>query len=288
MPDVKDYLAMRTVEPKDKMDHGVKGMRWGVRRGKAALRVAAAKRLGGDKAKVTDKHPPKKHVPLQVTLAKKVGGDEAKVVAKPESNIQDHVESSPARYARLAAQARAGQARQMSEQDLKFFNARTDALAKVAKMNEVKPGWLNETVKAVGKTTFQQGLQAVATGVATKYVSGPALEALTGKKGDDAEKTAKAVKDTVEVAKIMTAQAKGNAPKVSVASAPKATTEKTLGMTREQSRAAIQARTGATGKLGMTREQSLEYLRQVPRITPGSSPGRLDLFNELRKQKLID
>jgi hypothetical protein len=154
----KDYLAHLTAEPTDRVDHGVIGMKWGQRRSSSQLRAAAAQRKAaapsGEKKAATPDH-----------LAK--------------STIQDHVESSSSRYSRLAAQAKLGRASEMTEQDLKFFNARTDALAKINKLNETDPGWLSKTSKKVLQTTAERSLQSVSDAVANKYISGPIIDTLT-------------------------------------------------------------------------------------------------------------
>lgn len=163
---VRDYLAALKVEPGDKLDYGIKGMKWGVRRSSSQLRAAAKTRqaqpeAGKSGAKSATKSPTP-HVQNHL-------------------GIQSHVESSPARYARLRAQAKAGKASQMTEQDLKFFNARTEALAKVNKMNEKKSGWLAETTKTVLLNSTQKSMQAVSDSVANKYVSGPIIDAINKK-----------------------------------------------------------------------------------------------------------
>jgi len=153
----KDYLAMRKKEPGDKEDHGIKGQKWGIRRTPAQLASAI-------KARAQKGHPV-----TPTKKAEKVLSDSTKKgMYKPQSPPAG--ESSPARYARLQAQAKAGKASEMSEADLKFFNARTEALSKVAKLNEQKPGWLATTVKQVVQTTAQQQLQNVATTAANEFI----------------------------------------------------------------------------------------------------------------------
>lgn len=176
-----ELMAMEVVEEDDAEQSGVKGMKWGVRRSRQERRAAAAKRT----APATD----------HVKKAVEAGGHKPAEAAKPHGNIQDHVESSSARYSRLADQAKNGGASQMTEQDLKFFNARTDALAKVAKMNEAKPGWLAETSKKVLQTTAQNTMQSIADGVAKKYISGPVLDNLNASAKNAAGSTK--VKDKV-------------------------------------------------------------------------------------------
>lgn len=151
---MRDYLAFLRKEPGDVEQHGVKGMKWGIRRPDSAIKADTAKR----------------HVSGQpVTPTKKA----AAVVA--DHNGQ---ETSSARYARLQAVAKAGGASSMNEPDLKFFNSRTEALAKVNKMNERNPSWLSTTSKKVLQQAAQNTMQSIADGVAKKYISGPILESL--------------------------------------------------------------------------------------------------------------
>lgn len=137
---------------------GVKGMHWGVRRSSSELRSAAAAR--GDTKPKTD--------------VKSAGAK------KPPGDIQDKVEGSAERYARLAGQAKAGQAGVMSDQDLKFFNARTEALSKINKLNEDKPSWLKETTTKVIQQSAQRQMQGLADAVADKYIGDPLKNAIKG------------------------------------------------------------------------------------------------------------
>lgn len=134
--DDKDYLANRTVGPGDKVDSGVKGMKWGIRRSKAEL--AAAPSHGSTSSS-----------------------------AKP--SVGD--ESASQRYSRLAGEAKSGKGHQLSDDDLKFFNARTEALAKVAKLNENNPGWLKATTKKVIQQTAQKQMQTISDEIASKFIS---------------------------------------------------------------------------------------------------------------------
>lgn len=163
----KDYLAMRKVESGDKEDHGIKGQKWGVRRTPAQLVSAIRAR----KAKGEPVTPTAKAAKVTATPAKSG-------MYKPQSTASG-TESAPARYARLQAQAKAGKASDMNEADLKFFNARTEALSKVAKLNETKPGWLSTTVKAVVQQTAQQQLQNVATTAANEFIGKRVSEQIT-------------------------------------------------------------------------------------------------------------
>ena len=148
-----DYIGALTSEPGDKEDSGVKGMKWGVRRDRGTLKKEAAKRAA------TSPKP------------------EAK---KPATN-PDGSETSASRYARLASQAKTGGASSMSDTDLKFFNARTDALAKVNKLNETNPGWLATTTKAVVQQSAKRQMQMVSDTLADKYIGKPIADALKTK-----------------------------------------------------------------------------------------------------------
>lgn len=148
----RDYLGMVKPKPEDRQDHGVKGMKWGVRRSSAQLKADGPKQ--GDSK----------------------GSDNKNAGVKAASGE----ETSGARYARLAAQAKAQGAESLSDTDIKFFNARTDAVLKINKMNEKKPGWLHGTTKTVLQQTAQKQMQALADGIASKYISTPLLSALKG------------------------------------------------------------------------------------------------------------
>lgn len=143
----RDYLAAHFKKSQDKVDYGVVGMRWGVRRSRATLRTEAAKR------------------------------SQAAPVKKPETN-PDGSETSASRYSRLAAQAKAGGASSMSDTDLKFFNARTEALSKINKLNERQPGWLQDTAKKVLQQTAQNQMQGLSDALANKYIGGPIKDAV--------------------------------------------------------------------------------------------------------------
>lgn len=143
MTTTKDYLAMRKVEPGDKVDHGVKGQRWGITRSKAQL------------------------------AAVKSGSESSESSAKPEAS-----ETSQARYARLKSQAASKGAGSMSDDDLKFFNNRTEAMKKVAQLHEKNPNWLKETAQTVIRKTAQESIQQIASSVAKQYVTTPIIKSV--------------------------------------------------------------------------------------------------------------
>ena len=152
---MKDYLAMRRQEPGDKLDHGILGMRWGRRRTEAQLKKAIATR----KAAGEDVTPTKKAAAIEPASS------------GPETSIQ--------RYSRLHGEAKGGGQKTWSDEDLKFYNSRTEALAKVNKMHETNPGWLSTTSKKVLQNAAQRTMQDITNGVANKYITAPLLDAIT-------------------------------------------------------------------------------------------------------------
>lgn len=150
---MRDYLAILRPTKDDALQYGVLGMKWGRRRSDAEIAADTKKRASsGEPVTKTEKS----------ASVKALTGEE----------------SSSERYARLAAQAKGGGATSMSDTDLKFFNARTDAIAKINKMNETNPGWLSSTSKKVLQQAAQNTMQSVADGVAKKYITTPVLDSL--------------------------------------------------------------------------------------------------------------
>lgn len=189
----RDYLAAHTAKPEDAVQYGIPGMKWGVRRSRETLQ----KLKGGKK----EGSPGPNGGTMQKVLVNKKTGSTHEInpdgsvgkrvdTAPKKGNIQDNVESSSARYARLAAEAKAGRASQMTEQDLKFFNARTEALNKINKMYETQPGWLKSTTKEVLQNTAKRSMQQISNSISDKYVNEPLLNSLK-----NASKPAKADDD---------------------------------------------------------------------------------------------
>lgn len=151
---MRDYLAMIKPTALDMKQYGVPGMKWGQRRTSAQLRTAAAQRETAPG-----------------------NGSSSGSASKPASGS----ETSAARYARLKTEAKAGLGSNMSDEDLKFLNARTEALAKVNKLNESKPGWLSETSKKVMLKTAEKSMQSVSDTLAKKYLVDPITTSIIGK-----------------------------------------------------------------------------------------------------------
>lgn len=187
-----DYIGAAMAKPGDLMQYGRKGMKWG-------QRIFT-------KGKDSDSADGK--------AASKTGGATSAPAKRPPGNIQDNVESSSARYDRLATQARTGRAHEMTEQDLKFFNARTEALNKINKMNETQPSWLRETATKVVQQSAQRQMQTIADALADKYVGDPIKQALSG------------AAQTASAAKAAKTETKSEAPaKTETTEAPKKTAE---------------------------------------------------------------
>jgi len=207
--------------------HGIRGMRWGIRR--------------------TDKQL------AQDTASRKASGEDVTKTKKssaisPGTKAITGEESSAQRYARLTGEAKGGGATNWSDADLKFYNSRTEAMAKVDKMFETQPSWLKSTSKKVLQNAAQRTMQDIANGVSTKYISGPILENLNKQATNSG--AAKAVTKAAQAApESAVTQA---APKSAVTQAapksavtPTVTTPRKLGLTEEERMDQIRARTRA-------------------------------------------
>jgi len=154
---MKDYLGLLKAKAKigEVKQHGIKGMRWGIRRTDAQIaKDTVARKSSGEKVTETAK------------------AKEAHTIAKTGE------ESSSQRYARLTSEAKGGGASNWSEADLKFYNSRTEALSKVNKMFSQNPSWLAATSKKVLQQAAQNTMQSVADGVAKKYITTPILDSI--------------------------------------------------------------------------------------------------------------
>lgn len=149
MPEGRDYLAMVAKQPKDALQYGIKGMKWGIRRSPEQLAADSGNSGDGESSKKTSTTP-----------------------SGPETSRE--------RYSRLRAQAAKNGPSSLEDEDLKFINNRTEALSKVAKLNQQKPGWLSETGKKVLQNTAKNSMAQVAEALAQKHVSGPIVENITG------------------------------------------------------------------------------------------------------------
>lgn len=238
-----DYLAAFLESPRDLKHYGRRGMKWGQR--------------------IFTKGTDSKSESKSDTPSTKAASSSAPA-KRPPGNIQDNVESSSARYDRLANQARTGRASDMTEQDLKFFNARTEALAKINKLNEVQPSWLRETATKVVQQSAQRQMQGLADAITDKYIGDPikaalkgAADSTTGNSGGAKKSLAPDVKKIVD----------------KVTDKPVVATKSSVP--------------------GMTKNDAIQFFRDNPianRPLPKdfSPSGNFDLFKTLREEGLID
>lgn len=147
-----DLVTTIEAEEGDAVHYGVLGMKWGRRRTDAQI--------------------------ANDTLKRKATGEEVTPTQKAKAVVKGD-ETPASRYARLEVAAKSGGARSMSEEDLKFFNARTEALSKVNKLNQTNPSWLQATSKKVLQQAAQTAMQDVANGVTKKYITTPILDNLS-------------------------------------------------------------------------------------------------------------
>jgi hypothetical protein len=150
-----DHVAMIREQVSDLVQFGIKGMKWGVRRTDAQLAKDTAKR--------------------------KAAGEEVTPTQKAKQ-VTTGTETTQQRYARLTGEAKGGGQKNWSDEDLKFYNSRTEALSKVNKMFEQNPGWLSTTSKKVLQNAAQRTMQDITNGVANKYITVPVLDAVEPKK----------------------------------------------------------------------------------------------------------
>lgn len=207
MAEGKDYLALVKVEPEDKVDHGIKGMKWGVRNssGSSSTKKAGPGDSDFHNANISSIKKMQEDI-RSGKLPSKTGTPDSERLSNLDSHIKSHEdalakingekqvvgaasgETSSARYARLTALAKEGRASELSEQDLKFVNARTEALVKINKMNETDPGWLSKTAKKVVLNAAEKTMQSITNEIAGKYISGPIIEGLKGAKPEEKPK----------------------------------------------------------------------------------------------------
>ena len=175
----KSYMAAIMAKPgEDALQYGVKGMKWGVRKADSSssskggpTKLPPRSHEPPDGKGGPTKLPPRSHNPPV-----KIEEGPGKVPDGPRK--QSAAEPSAERYARLREQARLGKAHLMSEDDLKFFNARTEALAKINKLYQQDPSWISKTSKKVVQNVAEKAIQDVANHVATKYITVPVTKAI--------------------------------------------------------------------------------------------------------------
>jgi hypothetical protein len=142
-----DYLANLKLEEGDKLDYGVRGMKWGIRKNDNTGTSKSSS--SGDKS------------------------------APPKAPAN---ESSAARYDRLRAQIKTHGANSLEPDDLNFVTSRTEAIAKINKMNVTSPGWLTDTSKVVLQETTKTLMKDLAGAAVKEYIAKPLIKsAIKGK-----------------------------------------------------------------------------------------------------------
>lgn len=156
-----DYVAAIFSAPEDAEHYGVKGMKWGVRRSSAQLRSAATKRTESTS---------KKEAPESKPASSSSKGS--------SSESPSSTESSSDRYARLAAAAKKDGSNSLTDTDLKFFNARTEAIKKVDALYKKQENPMKDITKKVLLNSTERTMQTITDELGKKYISGPLIESM--------------------------------------------------------------------------------------------------------------
>lgn len=133
-----DYLGKLELDPKDKLDYGVPGMKWGQRKSDA-------------------------------TGTSKSSG--SKPIPKAPAN-----ENSAQKYDRLRAQIKSHGPNSLEPDELNFVNARTEAIAKINKMNIASPGWLTDTSKVILQETTKTLMKDLAVKAGKEFIVKPLIK----------------------------------------------------------------------------------------------------------------
>lgn len=203
-----DYVAsFKTEHGSDILHHGIKGMKWGIRRSNpSAARSTASKPT---RARVKEKEADakaKQHAALQARIEKlKIGGrplivngkqlsraesvkhleKQAKKVApktektvkldipkkKPVDAVTD--EGKPTKihdFNALKVQVRKKGANSLTDDELKYLNSRTEAINKARASYAKKDGWLAKNVKSSVDKALSQQLSRVVGAATAKYL----------------------------------------------------------------------------------------------------------------------
>ena len=156
------HTALKAIDrpgPEDALQYGVKGMKWGIRkdRGKGGDGGGS----GEGKTSQTKGDQPG---------GKGGGKQQSTEKSNPGLKALTGEETSSARYARLQTEAKSGLQTNWTDQDLKFFNARTEAIGKINKMYQKEPNWLVETLKDTAKQQAKNALNQYVGNVTQNYI----------------------------------------------------------------------------------------------------------------------
>lgn len=134
-----DYLGKLELDPEDKLDYGTKGMRWGIRKSDSS---------GGSSS----------------------NGSKGSIPKAPAN--EGHAE----KYNRLRSQIKTHGPNSLSPEELNFVNARTEAIAKINKMNVASPGWLSDTTKVVMQETTKTLMKDLAVRAGKEFIVKPLIK----------------------------------------------------------------------------------------------------------------
>ena len=138
--------------------HGIKGMKWGIRR--------SDKELGNKPTKSSQD----RHERIKTILGNEISSPSSKN-SSSGSYSNEPTESSQDRYESLKKAIKKKGAKSLSDQDLQFVNQRTNAIKQATKATERKKSTTEKILRDVGESTAKKVLKDVAENYATKIVT---------------------------------------------------------------------------------------------------------------------
>lgn len=137
---VPDEFLHGSLEDENYLAHfGVKGMKWGIRKSDTS---------GGTSS----------------------SGSKGPIPKAPAN--EGHAE----KYNRLRSQIKTHGPNSLSPEELNFVNARTEAIAKINKMNVASPGWLSDTTKVVMQETTKTLMKDLAVRAGKEFIVKPLIK----------------------------------------------------------------------------------------------------------------
>jgi hypothetical protein len=136
-----DYLGKLEVDPKDKLDFGVKGMKWGIRKSDSSSSSSTS----------STTHP----------------------------STHSANETSADRYNRLLSQVKEKGGNSLTDEELRFVNNRGDAIARVQRLSADKPNWIQEAAKDVLQQAAKKTMKTVAANLSKKYIADQLVKSAT-------------------------------------------------------------------------------------------------------------
>lgn len=128
----QDFVAsFSAVKGTDLLHHGVKGQKWGVRRARGPGGLVDKSSSGSGRSAAKTDH-----------VGKAKGSTQT--LSKP---AHSGTETSIDRYTRLKSEVKKNGAHKLNDDDLKFFNARTDAVKRANQTFNKKGSFLQKTVQ---------------------------------------------------------------------------------------------------------------------------------------------